>query len=72
MAKQIHLYLARYQYNTEGDRNTIGHLYLDKEDDKPFCFTLEDEIRPKDVKVYGSYRAPYVKIKDVQVIGSAL
>ena len=25
----------------------------------------------KEIKIYGSYQAPYVRIKDVQIIGSA-
>jgi len=42
--------IVRYIYNIEGDRNCIGDVYLDGEF---FCFSLEDEIRPNGVKVYG-------------------
>jgi hypothetical protein len=44
------LKLYRYRYNTEGDRNIIGHLYIDGEF---FAHTLEDEKRAEGVKVYG-------------------
>ena len=46
------LKLYRYIFNVEGDRNVIGDLYIDNEEE-PFCYTLEDEIRPDGVKVYG-------------------
>jgi len=44
--------VIRYIYNIKGGRNIIGDLYLN-DDDKPFCYTLEDELRGDDVKVYG-------------------
>jgi len=44
------LTLYRYQYNTTGDRNIIGDLFIDG---VFFCHTLEDEKRPEGVKVYG-------------------
>lgn len=44
------LTLYRHTPNTEGDRNIIGDLFIDGEF---FCHTLEDEIRPDGVKVYG-------------------
>lgn len=49
------LYVERCYYNTEGDRNIIGKLYIDGEF---FCYTLEDEIRPDGVKVYGETAIP--------------
>jgi hypothetical protein len=47
------LHLVRHTFNTEGDRNIIGDLYLNENDKDVFCYTLEDELRPKGVKVYG-------------------
>ena len=44
------LKLYRYKYNTEGDRNIIGDLFIDG---VFFCHTLEDEKRADGVKVYG-------------------
>ena len=44
------LKLYRYKYNTEGDRNIIGDLFIDG---VYFCHTLEDEKRADGVKVYG-------------------
>ena len=40
----------RHKYNTEGDRNIIGDLFIDG---VFFCHTLEDEKRADGVKVYG-------------------
>lgn len=44
--------VVRYQY--EPDR-TLGILYID---DKEFCKTLEDRVRPDGVKVYGETAIP--------------
>jgi len=44
------LNLYRHTYNTSGDRNIIGDLFID---DEFFCHTLEDEKRPDGEKVYG-------------------
>lgn len=53
--KIINLNLKRYIFNTEGDRSTIGDLFIN---DEFFCFTLEDEIRPGGQKVYGKTAIP--------------
>lgn len=47
---KLNLNLKRYIFNTDGDRSTIGDLFIN---DEFFCFTLEDEIRMKGAKVYG-------------------
>jgi len=44
------LTLYRYRYNTTGDRNIIGDLFING---VFFCHTLEDEKRADGVKVYG-------------------
>ena len=46
----LNLYLYRHTANTEGDVCCIGDLYIE---DEFFCFTLEDELRFRDIKVYG-------------------
>ena len=51
----MELNLYRHTYNTRGDRNIIGDLYIDGEF---FCYTLEDERRADDVKVYGETAIP--------------
>jgi len=50
MSKDLNIYIYRHTANTEGDRCCIGDLYVENEF---FCFTLEDELRDKEVKVYG-------------------
>lgn len=40
--------IYRHTYNTKGDRNIIGDLYIDGEF---FCHTLEDEKRADGVKI---------------------
>jgi hypothetical protein len=49
------LELHRKVFNTDGDRSTIGELYIDGEF---FCYTLEDEIRPDGIKVDGQTAIP--------------
>ncbi len=51
----MELRLTRYRYNTEGDRNIIGDLYIDG---TFFCHTLEDEKRADAVKIYGRTAIP--------------
>lgn len=46
--------IIRYIYNTDV-RSTIGDLLINGE---WFCFTLEDEIRPDDIKKYGKTAIP--------------
>ena len=50
MKKDLDLYVYRHTANTDGDRCVIGDLYIE---DDFFCFTLEDELRDRSVKVYG-------------------
>tara|TARA_R110002167_G_scaffold283052_2_gene488242 strand:+ start:1392 stop:1832 length:441 start_codon:yes stop_codon:yes gene_type:complete len=45
----------RHTYNTTGDRNIIGDLFIDG---VFFCHTLEDEKRADGVKVYGKTAIP--------------
>jgi hypothetical protein len=49
------LTLQRKVFNTEGDRATIGELFIDGEF---FCYTLEDEVRADGIKVYGKTAIP--------------
>ena len=51
----MELNLYRHTYNTRGDRNIIGDLFIDGEF---FCYTLEDERRADGVKVYGETAIP--------------
>lgn len=46
----MELTIHRHTLNTKTDRNIIGDLFIDGEF---FCYTLEDEIRPEGVKIYG-------------------
>ncbi len=46
----MRIVIYRHTYNTTGDRNIIGDLFID---DVFFCHTLEDEKRADGVKVYG-------------------
>ena len=50
---EINVY--RHTYNTRGDRNIIGDLFINGEF---FCYTLEDEKRADGVKVYGETAIP--------------
>lgn len=50
---EINLY--RHTYNTEGDRNIIGDLFIDG---VFFCHTLEDEKRADGLKVFGETAIP--------------
>lgn len=51
--KNLELTLYRYIANTDredGDNNVIGDLFFNNEF---FCYTLEDQLRAKNEKVYG-------------------
>jgi len=48
----------RKVFNTEGDRATIGELFIDGE---YFCYTLEDEVRPEGIKEYGKTAIPAIE-----------
>jgi hypothetical protein len=48
--KTLELTIYRHTPNIKVDRNNIGDLFIE---DEFFCHTLEDEIRPDGVKVYG-------------------
>jgi hypothetical protein len=50
---ELHIY--RHTYNTKGDRNIIGDLFVDG---VFFCHTLEDEKRADGLKVYGETAIP--------------
>jgi len=50
---ELHIY--RHTYNTQGDRNIIGDLFVDG---VFFCHTLEDEKRADGLKVYGETAIP--------------
>lgn len=50
---EINIY--RHTYNTRGDRNIIGDLFINGEF---FCYTLEDEKRADGLKVYGETAIP--------------
>lgn len=50
---EINVY--RHTYNTRGDRNIIGDLFINGEF---FCYTLEDEKRADGLKVYGETAIP--------------
>jgi hypothetical protein len=49
------LTLQRKVFNTEGDRATIGELFIDGEF---FCYTLEDEVRADGIKAHGKTAIP--------------
>jgi len=49
------LVIYRHTPNIEEDRNIIGDLHIDGEF---FCHSLEDEIRPDGVKIYGKTAIP--------------
>ena len=51
----MNLTIYRHTYNTEGDRNVIGDLFIDG---VFFCHTLEDEKRADGVKEYGKTCIP--------------
>ena len=50
---EVNIY--RHTYNTKGDRNIIGDLFVDG---VFFCHTLEDEKRADGLKVYGETAIP--------------
>ena len=51
----MELNIYRHTYNTKGDRNIIGDLFIDG---VFFCHTLEDEKRADGLKVYGETAIP--------------
>jgi len=53
--KDLELTIYRHTPNTEPDRNNIGDLHIENDF---FCHTLEDEIRPDGVKIYGKTAIP--------------
>lgn len=44
--------IRRFEYT---DDTTIGRVYVD---DKPFCYSLEDTVRPENIKVKGYTAIP--------------
>jgi len=51
----MELNLYRHTYNTKGDRNIIGDLFING---VFFCHTLEDEKRADGLKVFGETAIP--------------
>ena len=51
----MELNLYRHTYNTKGDKNIIGDLFIDG---VFFCYTLEDQKRADGLKVYGETAIP--------------
>jgi hypothetical protein len=54
----MNIVLQRKIFNTEGDRSTIGELFID---DIFFCYTLEDEVRADGNKVFGKTAIPAIE-----------
>ena len=63
----MNLTIYRHTPNIKEDRNIIGDLHIN---DKFFCHTLEDEIRPDGVKVYGETAIPAGKYELILTISN--
>ena len=69
--KKIELNIKRYIFNdsetTGGEANNIGDFFIDGEF---FCYSLEDQIRYDDKKVYGKTAIPDGRYKVVLTVSN--